>query len=67
MKKVDVINHFGTQADVASALSRAGWPISQPAVSKWPENVPELRAFQLERITDGALRADSVPEPLTAA
>ena len=58
MKKSDVLNFFRTQQKVAAALSEAGFPISQAAVSKWGEHVPPLRAYQLERITNGQLKAD---------
>ncbi|AYV12347.1 Cro/CI family transcriptional regulator [Shewanella algae] len=58
MKKSDVLHFFQTQQKVAAALSEAGFPISQAAVSKWGEHVPPLRAYQLERITNGQLKAD---------
>ncbi len=58
MTKSDVLNFFQTQQKVAAALSEAGFPISQAAVSKWGEHVPPLRAYQLERITNGKLTAD---------
>lgn len=66
MKKIDVLNHFGSQADVASALTAGGYPISQPAICKWPEDVPPLRAFQIERITNGKLSAE-LPDSHKAA
>lgn len=66
MKKSDVINHFGSQAAVAQVMTAAGYQISQPAISKWPERVPLLRAFQLERITKGALVVED-PSPKQAA
>jgi len=53
MKTSDVVAYFGTQELVAEALG-----ISQAAVSQWGEDVPELRAFQLERITNGKLAAE---------
>ncbi|GAB1141637.1 MAG: Cro/CI family transcriptional regulator [Shewanella algae] len=58
MIKIDVLKYFRTQQKVAAALSEAGFPISQAAVSKWGDNVPPLRAYQLERITNGQLKAD---------
>ena len=58
MTKSDVLNVFKTQQGVAQALTKAGFPISQAAVSKWPEVIPQLRAFQIERITKGELKAD---------
>mgnify|MGYP002818255997 CR=1 FL=1 len=67
MKKSDVIQHFGSQAEIANAMTIAGYPISQPAVSKWPELVPPLRAFQLERMTSGALVAEESSSPQQAA
>lgn len=53
MKKTTAIDYFGSVSALAEALS-----ISQEAVSQWGENVPELRAYQLERITNGALTVD---------
>ena len=53
MRKQDVIEYFGTMTLAADALG-----ISVPAVSQWPEIVPELRALQLERVTGGKLRHD---------
>lgn len=49
----DVLNYFGNQADVAQVLG-----ISQAAVSKWPKIIPLLRALQLEKLTNGKLKAD---------
>ena len=45
-----VIQHFGSAAKVAKALG-----ISRAAISQWNEIVHELRAFQLEKITNGVL------------
>lgn len=61
MLKNDVLKIFKTQRGIAKALTAAGFPISQAAVSKWGDNVPPLRAYQLERITNGELKAD-VPQ-----
>lgn len=66
MKKSDVLKYFGSQADVAQALTNGGYPISQPAICKWPDDVPPLRAFQIERITNGELTAE-LPESHKAA
>ncbi len=54
MKKRDVIKHFGSKSAVARALG-----ITPQAVSLWSERVPELRAYQIESLTGGALRRDS--------
>ena len=52
MKTEAVIEHFGTKAAVARALG-----VSMAAVSQWGEMVPVGRAYQIEVITGGALKA----------
>ncbi len=52
MKKADVIEFFGGVTETAKALK-----IKSQAVSQWPDEVPELRAYQIEAITKGALKA----------
>lgn len=64
MKKSDVLEHFHGVTATASALSKAGYPISKQAISKWPDEVPELRARQIEEITGGIL---SLRRPVTEA
>ncbi|WP_104002354.1 Cro/CI family transcriptional regulator [Marinobacterium lutimaris] len=59
MTKTEVLKHFGSQHELARQLTDAGYPISQPSISKWPEEIPELRARQLEEITGGALKRNS--------
>ncbi|MEI8614921.1 Cro/CI family transcriptional regulator [Shewanella sp. PP-He15 brown] len=56
MKKAAAIDHFGSQAKLAAAIG-----VSQAAISKWPVDVPELRAYQIERLTDGELKATELP------
>lgn len=51
MKKSDVIAHFGKPSAVAEALG-----IDRSAVSQWGENIPQLRAYELEKITQGKLK-----------
>lgn len=51
MKKTEVLKHFGSVGAVAEALGVKG-----SAVSQWGELVPVRRAYELERITNGALR-----------
>lgn len=51
MKKADAIKYFGSQKIIAETLG-----IKQAAVSQWGEEVPPLRAFQLERLSDGNLK-----------
>lgn len=55
MTKKDVIKWFGSEKAVADALGL--WP---QAVYKWPEQIPKLRQFQIERLTKGELKADEV-------
>lgn len=51
MKKADAIKYFGSQKIIAETLG-----IARSAVSQWGEEVPPLRAFQLERLSDGNLK-----------
>jgi transcriptional repressor of cell division inhibition gene dicB len=51
MTMKQVLSHFGTQTKVAEALK-----ISQAAVAQWGDEVPLLRQYQLERITEGELK-----------
>lgn len=53
MKKIDAISYFGNTVKVAEALG-----IAQSAVSQWNENIPQRRAFELQHITNGALKAE---------
>lgn len=62
MKKKDAVDYFGAPSKLAKALS-----ISQAAISQWPDDVPPLRAFQLEIITEGALKAQPSESPEQAA
>lgn len=60
-KKSHVLAFFGTQRKVAELLN-----ISSVAVSKWDEEIPPLRAYQIERITNGALKAEPKRQPEAA-
>ncbi|GAB3215815.1 Cro/CI family transcriptional regulator [Pseudaeromonas pectinilytica] len=51
MKKQSVIDHFGGVSEVAKALG-----IKHPAVCRWPDVIPELRARQLDELTNGSLK-----------
>ncbi|EOD9110338.1 TPA: Cro/Cl family transcriptional regulator [Vibrio parahaemolyticus] len=53
MKTETVINHFGSATAVGNACK-----CSPQAVAKWGEEVPFLRQFQLEIITNGELKSD---------
>jgi transcriptional repressor of cell division inhibition gene dicB len=59
MRKVDVLAHFKTGRAVAAALK-----IRESSVSQWPDIIPIRRAYELERITGGALKAtpDVIPK-----
>jgi len=45
MKKTDALQHFASERGIAEALG-----ISVQAVNKWGEDVPPLRAYQLQEI-----------------
>ncbi|PKG79859.1 Cro/Cl family transcriptional regulator [Shewanella sp. Actino-trap-3] len=53
MKKQIAVDHFKGKSKLAKALG-----ISPASVSQWPDDVPELRAYQIERLTNGKLKAD---------
>tara|TARA_B100001063_G_scaffold246739_1_gene287306 strand:+ start:2065 stop:2250 length:186 start_codon:yes stop_codon:yes gene_type:complete len=53
LKKIDAIAHFGSATKLAKAIK-----IAPAAISQWGENIPMLRAYQIERITNGALKAE---------
>lgn len=56
MKTEDAIKHFGgKKIELARALK-----ISPSAVTMWGDDVPLLRQYQLERITEGALKAEPI-------
>jgi hypothetical protein len=52
MLTIDAIAFFGTKAAIAKALG-----ISKQAINEWDDVVPEGRAYQLEVVTNGALKA----------
>lgn len=51
MTKTQAIKHFGSVSALAKTLG-----VTYEAVRQW-EVVPELRQYQIERITKGALKA----------
>lgn len=53
MLKADAVQHFGGVIKLADALG-----LTKGAVSQWGDTVPLLRAYQIERITNGALKAE---------
>lgn len=62
MKTKEAIQHFGTAAALAKALK-----ISAAAVSQWGESVPMGRAYQIEVLSGGELKAESPQSEETAA
>ncbi|ABX47947.1 Cro/Cl family transcriptional regulator [Shewanella sp. NKUCC05_KAH] len=55
MTKDDAVKFYGSQTKLAQVLN-----IKPSAISQWGEDVPELRAYQIERLTDGALKVNPV-------
>lgn len=53
MKTKDAILYFGSKSQLAQNLG-----LTKSAISQWPDDVPELRAYQIERLTMGKLKAD---------
>ncbi|HDX8380298.1 TPA: Cro/Cl family transcriptional regulator [Aeromonas salmonicida] len=53
MKKEDAISYFGSAAELARNLN-----ISEPAVSRWGDTIPKGRAYQIEVLTAGKLKAE---------
>ena len=67
MKTKDAITYFGNKSKLAKALM-----ISKSAIAQWGSDVPELRSYQIERLTHGALKVNPVvvldtPKPSSAA
>jgi DNA-binding transcriptional regulator YdaS (Cro superfamily) len=56
MRKSDAIQHFGSATAVAKALG-----IGKAFVSKWGDEVPQRYAYEIERLTHGALEAEWPP------
>ena len=56
MRTKDAIKRFGSAAALARALG-----ISRQSINDWGTTVPEGRAYQLEVLTNGALKA---PRPV---
>lgn len=58
MRTQDAIDHYGSRRALADALK-----IRPESTYSWGEEVPALRQLQLERLTEGALRADPKFKP----
>lgn len=56
MKTNDAIAYYGGKTQLAAALG-----IKTPSIYDWGDIVPEKRQYQLERLTNGALKASWPP------
>lgn len=56
MKTQDAIDFFGNAATLAAQLG-----IWRSAVSQWGDEVPPRRAYEIERLTKGKLKATFTP------
>lgn len=52
MKKNEAIKHYGGVVQLAAALG-----IKPQSVSQWGETIPQGRAYQIELMTGGKLKA----------
>ncbi len=60
MKKKDVLKYFGNSIKTARALG-----ICKQAVTNWKADIPPMRAFQIESLTNGELKVtQSEKKPL---
>lgn len=57
LKKITVLEFFGGVVETAKAIN-----IQPPSVSGWGEFVPARRAYEFERITNGALKPEYVDD-----
>lgn len=62
MKRQTAIDYFGSIPKLARALK-----ITYEAVRQWGDEVPELRQYQLEKITNGELKAGQERQPQSVA
>lgn len=69
MKTQDAADFFGSRVKLARALG-----IFPSAITQWGERVPEVRQYQIQILSGGALTADSkeeldapTPEPFSHA
>lgn len=56
--KKALLKHFGSQAKLRKALG-----VTAPTVSEWfsgDRPIPPLRAFQIEALTDGKIKAATI-------
>lgn len=53
MTTSNAVKYFGSKAAIARAIG-----INKAAVSQWGETIPEGRAYQIEVLTGGKLKAN---------
>lgn len=56
MNKKEAIEHFGSVTELAKKLN-----VTTQSISQWGNEIPLRRAFEIDRITNGALKADFTP------
>lgn len=61
MQTRKAIEHFGSTRKLAQALG-----ITPQAINQWGAVVPKLRQYEIERVTDGKLKADVVKHNRTS-
>lgn len=63
MKKADAIASFGSVAALAAEIG-----VSVQAIYQWPDDVPELRGYQIRaKLAERARAADAEPATLQEA
>ena len=60
MKTQDAINYFGSRKKMLTALNLK----ARQTIHTWGEFVPEHRQYQIEIITNGALKSESKFKPV---
>jgi DNA-binding transcriptional regulator YdaS (Cro superfamily) len=53
MRTDEAITYFGSQVKLAKALAMA-----QPSIAQWGDFPPAIRQVQIERLTNGGLKAE---------
>ena len=62
MKRQTAIDYYGSIPKLARALN-----ITYEAVRQWGDEVPELRQYQLEKLTNGELKPGNKSQSQSAA
>ncbi len=65
MKKIDALRFFGGRPkNLMDAINQTQWKITSGAMAQWGEEVPPGRAYQIQVLSGGQLKADG-PESRT--